>query len=99
MRVWNWPVLPVMPCVTTRVFLLIRMDISFPLVLVWGDPEGGAPPCCYGFPLLVPGYEGIPPLVLPYSGAVTKISATAAIFIRFTFPLRRRRSSAPRRPC
>src|SRR5450759_4781445 len=30
MRVWNWPVLPVMPCVTTRVFLLIRMDIAFP---------------------------------------------------------------------
>ena len=26
-RVWNWPVLPVMPCVTTRVFLLIRMLI------------------------------------------------------------------------
>ena len=25
MRVWNWPVLPVMPCVMTLVFLLIRM--------------------------------------------------------------------------
>src|SRR6185437_12676005 len=24
-RVWNWPVLPVMPCVMTRVFLSIRM--------------------------------------------------------------------------
>src|SRR6185369_9751444 len=30
MRVWNWPVLPVMPCVTTRVFLSIRMLIRKP---------------------------------------------------------------------
>ena len=33
--VWNWPVLPVMPCVITRVFLLMRMDIrSFPSPLL-----------------------------------------------------------------
>src|SRR6478672_9180206 len=31
-RVWNWPVLPVMPCVTTRVFLSIRIDILLPRV-------------------------------------------------------------------
>src|ERR1700730_2022587 len=30
MRVWNWPVLPVIPCVMTLVFLLTRMLISIP---------------------------------------------------------------------
>src|SRR6476659_8257310 len=30
MRVWNCPVLPVMPCVMTRVFLSIRMLMSVP---------------------------------------------------------------------
>src|SRR5438552_18701898 len=29
-RVWNWPVLPVIPCVMTLVFLLIRMLIRRP---------------------------------------------------------------------
>src|SRR3982751_6194062 len=38
-RVWNWPVLPVMPCVTTRVFLLIRIDIAGPSVLVDGSDD------------------------------------------------------------
>src|SRR4029077_2329294 len=28
MRVWNWPVLPGIPCVITLVFLLIRIDID-----------------------------------------------------------------------
>src|SRR5215475_14433311 len=28
MRVWNWPVLPVMPCVMTLVSLPMRMDMS-----------------------------------------------------------------------
>src|SRR6187431_682690 len=27
MRVWNWPVLPVMPCVMTLLFLFTRMDM------------------------------------------------------------------------
>jgi hypothetical protein len=30
MRVWNWPVLPVIPWVTTLVSLLIRIDMVFP---------------------------------------------------------------------
>src|ERR1700682_6319155 len=30
MRVWNWPVLPVIPCVMTLVFLLTRMLIQVP---------------------------------------------------------------------
>src|SRR5437762_12760342 len=29
MRVWNWPVLPVIPCVMTLVFLLTKMLIRF----------------------------------------------------------------------
>src|SRR5207253_6077607 len=29
MRVWHWPVLPVIPCVMTLVFLLTRMLIRF----------------------------------------------------------------------
>jgi hypothetical protein len=30
--VWNWPVFPVMPCVITRVFLLIKIDMrAFPI--------------------------------------------------------------------
>src|SRR5436190_6335676 len=30
MRVWNWPVLPVMPCVMTLVSLSMRMLMGFP---------------------------------------------------------------------
>src|SRR5438876_6968 len=41
MRVWNWPVLPVMPCVTTLEFLSMRMGISFSLRRYGGLLRGG----------------------------------------------------------
>src|SRR5574343_483253 len=39
--VWNWPVLPVMPWVMMRVFLLIRMDIRGSLLDRFDDLGGG----------------------------------------------------------
>src|SRR5690348_15895122 len=39
--VWNCPVLPVMPCVITRVFLSIRMLIDFPDPLIRGSRAAG----------------------------------------------------------
>src|SRR5438093_12998332 len=66
--VWNWPVLPVMPCVITRVFLSIRMLNRFSLLGVslflkptprsqarFPPLQGGGPvdlPCSRSFLLL-----------------------------------------------
>src|SRR5690606_9192514 len=43
MRVWNWPVLPVMPWVMTLVSLLIRIDICESLAILFdgGYDAGG----------------------------------------------------------
>src|SRR3982074_2704957 len=62
MAVWNWPVLPVMPWVMTRVFLSTRMDMSVGFRSGGGGGGGGGDGLVGRIPHVIRADDGQPRL-------------------------------------